>query len=119
MHPRVARAVMFLQEHLAERITLPDVAKAAGLSVSRLAHLFLQTLHVPPMQFLEHERIEQAKLLLHFAARSVQDIAGDVGFDNALYFTRRFRERVRCSPRQYRRAQQRTPMTGLLATDEP
>ncbi|WP_045234846.1 helix-turn-helix domain-containing protein [Deinococcus pimensis] len=105
--PRVARAVTFLREHLRERVTLDDVAGAAGLSVSRLSHLFRAAHGLTPMQFLERERLERAKLLLRLTARSVQDVAEDVGFEGAFYFARRFRAHEKCSPSEYRRARQR------------
>ena len=44
----------------------------------------------------------KAKQLLEVTAKSVQEIALEVGFEDPLYFSRRFRLRVGISPREYR-----------------
>ena len=93
----------FLCHHLDSRATLDDLAAMAGLSVSRLAHLFKAQVGQTPQQFQEQQRLERARQLLELSGRSIQDIAADVGFENPFYFTLRFKRLTGQSPRDYRK----------------
>ena len=46
--------------------------------------------------------MRQAARLLAFTTRDVDEIAGDVGFNSAFYFSRQFHRRFGMSPRAYR-----------------
>ncbi|MDQ3398337.1 MAG: arabinose operon transcriptional regulator AraC [Deinococcota bacterium] len=99
---RVQRAMDYLCERMAEKLTFNDVARAVHLSPSRLAHLFREQAGLTPQQFLERERLERAKQLLELTPHTVQAIAWQVGYENPFYFTRRFKKHMGLSPRQYR-----------------
>ena len=100
---RVRECMDYLCRNLAARVTLNGLAKMAGLSVSRLAHLFREQVGMTPQQFLEQQRLERARQLLEMSGRNIGDIAADVGFDNPFYFTLRFKRLTGLSPRDYRK----------------
>jgi len=54
-------------------------------------------------------RMEEACRLLRQTGRSITDVAGQVGYNEIAYFSRRFRSEVGLSPRQYRA----TKTTGI------
>ncbi len=101
--PRIQASVDFIQRYLATPLPLTAVADAAGLSVSRLAHLFREQIGSSPQRFIEGRRIDQARQSLEFTSRSVGSIAREVGFENAFYFSLRFKRQTGLSPRDYRR----------------
>ena len=103
MDGRVRDCMDFLCHHLAARVTLDDLAALAGLSVSRLAHLFRDQVGQTPQQFQEQQRLERARQLLELSGRSIQDIAADVGFENPFYFSLRFKRLTGQSPRDFRK----------------
>jgi AraC family transcriptional regulator of arabinose operon len=100
--PRVMRASEFINRHLHHRLTLDDIADAAGLSVPHLTRLFRAQLKTSPITYLEHARMQYACTLLRTTARGIADIARAVGFEDALYFSTRFKRFARVSPRTYR-----------------
>ena len=104
---RVREAMDFACRHLSRRLSLDDLADAAGLSLSRFAHLFRQQVGITPQQFVEQQRIAQAQQLLDLSSRSVKQIAHDLGFDTQFYFSQRFRKHVGVGPREYRQRSQR------------
>lgn len=99
---RIRAAMDFACARLADRLAVADIADAAGLSVSRLAHLFRAQVGCTPQQFLERQRLQRAAQLLTLSGHPVKRIAREVGFDNPFYFTLRFKRFTGCSPRQYR-----------------
>lgn len=99
---RILRVLEHLDQHLAEPLTVPALARVAHLSTSRFAHLFTAQLGVSPSAYLERQRIAQARLLLEHTQRPVAEIARSVGFSDPLYFSARFRQLLGMAPTRYR-----------------
>lgn len=97
----VARACDYIANHYGLPIGIEDIAAHVGLSRSRLYRAFQQELHTSPVKYLTHFRIRQACALLERRDLSVKAVAHSVGFDNQLYFSRRFREVMKLSPTEY------------------
>lgn len=97
----VCRACDFIANNLSMPISVEDVAAHVGLSRSRLYRLFMAELGLSPVQVLTQVRIRQACVLLRRGGLSVKAVAASVGFDNQLYFSRRFREIMGVPPVQY------------------
>jgi len=103
-HPLTTAALDTLEGDLAHPHTLLTLARRAGGSRSRVAEVFTHDLGIPPMRWLERRRMEAACSLLLATARSVQDIAEEVGYPNAFHFSTRFRALVGTSPSQWRKS---------------
>jgi AraC family transcriptional regulator of arabinose operon len=88
---RIQQAAHYLAANPAEPFRLPRLAARCGLSPSRFSHLFKADLGVTPQRFAENLRLEFARHLLTQTNLSVSDIAAEVGFDDPLYFSRRYR----------------------------
>lgn len=103
LDPRVDAAMRFLLESLARPVTLAEVARAAGLSVSRLSYRFKTEVGQTPMQFLETQRMTRARQLLQLTNRPIAAVALEVGFESPIHFSLRFRKGMGVSPREFRR----------------
>jgi AraC family transcriptional regulator, arabinose operon regulatory protein len=99
---RVQAACQFIANNLARELSLDDVARQVCLSPSRLAHLFRDQLGVNIVRWREDQRIILAKHMLQSTTTPVSAIAGRVGYDDQLYFSRVFRKRVGVSPTEFR-----------------
>lgn len=99
---RVRRAMAYICDHYREPLTLEHIAKACGLSPSRLAHLFPEAVGVTPMRYLEQHRIEIARQRLEATSDSITAIAERVGYGSAGYFSKVFRSVMGCTPREHR-----------------
>ncbi len=94
----------YIEEHLAEDISLPALAEIAGLSPFHFARAFKQSFGVPPHRYLVSRRIEKAKNLLATPALPVTRIGLDLGFGEASSFTTAFRKHAGLTPTEYRRS---------------
>ena len=101
---RIARVVHHISDRLAREFTIWDLARVAGLSVSRFSLLFKQRTGLAPVKFLEVRRIEKAQHLLLTTDLPVQQIGLQVGFPNAQHFSTRFRKLTGQSPLSFRRS---------------
>jgi AraC-like DNA-binding protein len=101
-HATIARAIEWLEEHHAEPIRVRDVAAHAALSESRLSHLFKIHTGRGLIEYLHEYRINRACACLCETPRPVQEIAGEVGYNDLRFFHRLFRRHTGCNPTQYR-----------------
>lgn len=99
--PLVAQLLEYLAEHLADRITLDDLARWSGYSAQHLNRLCGESLGLTPLQYLMQMRIERARAMLSECRLTVAAIGKAVGFDDPYYFSRAFKQHTGLSPRQY------------------
>ena len=106
---RVQAAVDYIAGHLADKLSLDDIAAAVHLSPSRLSHLFKTQTGISPLHYVEQRRIERAKQLLDRTGLSIREIAAEVGYD-PFYLSQRFKRQTGLAPRDYR--QKMGPVNG-------
>jgi AraC-like DNA-binding protein len=94
----------YIEEHLAEPISLAQLAQLVGLSTYYFCRAFKQSLGVPPHRYHNKRRIEQAKVLLSKPAPSVTEIGLTVGFSETSSFTTAFRKATGLTPTAYHRS---------------
>jgi AraC family transcriptional regulator len=101
---RLAKAA--LAANLAQDPSLPDVARACGLSVSRFIRGFRRTTGMPPHRWLRAARVERAREMLLNTKLALAQIAYECGFSDQSHFTRVFMTAVGTTPGAWRRASQ-------------
>jgi AraC family transcriptional regulator len=97
------RVTEFVEEHLAEEISLAALAELVGLSLYHFARAFTQSFGVPPHRYHMARRMDRARDLLQMPALSVTQIGIQIGFRETSSFTRAFRRFTGLTPTEYRR----------------
>lgn len=100
---KLQKAIMYIRGHLFCKISLPQLSKVAALSSSHLSHLFKEHFKVGPIAYHRRCRLQAAAEQLSKTSRSIQEVAYDFGFENALNFSRAFKEEFHTSPKFYRK----------------
>lgn len=100
-HPRLAPLLTALHRAPGEAWPLARMAAVAGLSRSAFAETFARVVGITPSAYLGAWRIDVACTELR-AGRPVGVVADQLGFSGAAAFSRAFRERMGCSPREWR-----------------
>lgn len=98
----VERAAHYFKEQYNTAISIERYAQEHMMSVNWFIHSFKKVMKVPPMQYVVSLRIAAAKGYLESTNKSVAAIAEEVGYENALYFSRIFRKYTGLSPTEYR-----------------
>ena len=94
------KLIEFIEERLAEPLSLSELAAVANLSPYHFARAFKRSFGLPPHRYHVGRRIERAKELL--AGRSVTEVALAVGFAETSSFSTAFRRMTGTSPREFR-----------------
>jgi len=92
----------FLSFHMAEPLTVADMARRAQLSPSHFTALFRQTFGTSPHRYLTQLRVQRAQELLRSSRHSAQHIADECGFADVQHFSKAFKQIAGVSPRAYR-----------------
>src|SRR6266480_3956078 len=95
------RVVEFIQEHLAEEISLNTLAELVDLSLYHFARAFKQSFGAPPHHYHMARRMDHARGLLQKPALSVTEIGIQTGFRETSSFTRAFRKFTGLTPTEY------------------
>ncbi|QNK71463.1 AraC family transcriptional regulator [Variovorax sp. PAMC26660] len=96
------RVMRYVRDHLGEEMSLNEAAAAAMLSPNYLAHLLKKQTDRTFTELVTERRLDRAKELLLTSNVRIGDIARQCGFSDADYFSRRFRQRIGVTPRQFR-----------------
>lgn len=100
----VSRCVLYMEDHYAEHdLNLEKIAQAVQVSSSYLSRAFKKKYNVNFTEYLTSIRIEHARKLLETSNRKAYEIADQIGYDDAHYFSQVFKKKVGMSPLEYRR----------------
>ncbi|MEH2545107.1 AraC family transcriptional regulator [Bradyrhizobium sp. AZCC 2262] len=97
------RVAEFIEEHLAEEISLAALAELVDLSLYHFARAFTQSFGAPPHRYHMARRMDRAKGLLQRPALSVTQIGARIGFRETSSFSKAFRNFTGLTPTEYRR----------------
>ncbi|MFJ6532624.1 helix-turn-helix domain-containing protein [Microbacterium sp. NPDC091662] len=99
--------------------TLPVAARAdaVGLTARELQDAVRAATGLTVNDFVIEVRIARAQSLLAETRLDVGQIAAQVGYDDAAYFSRLFRRRTGTAPSVFRQQQARTPVDGIRPSD--
>lgn len=98
------QAMRFIQYNYADNITVADMARYADVSRSQLYRAFMEQCGLSPHAYLQKFRINTACGLLRSRRYTISEVAGSVGFNDPLYFSRIFQRLKGVSPTAYQRA---------------
>ncbi|MCZ7649158.1 MAG: AraC family transcriptional regulator [Planctomycetota bacterium] len=105
LHPRLADAVRYLQQHLLEDIDAQALAEASCVSYSHLSALFRERFGCGPLKYQQDLRLARARRQLLDPYLSIDEIARDCGYEDANYFVRLFRKAHGMPPGRWRKLQ--------------
>lgn len=100
-------AVDFIDSHyMDEEISLNTVANVANVSSNHFSALFSQNMGQTFIEYLTALRMNKAKELLRCTGMRSSEIAGEVGYKDAHYFSYLFKKTQGMTPSDYRKARE-------------
>ncbi|HZL45310.1 MAG TPA: helix-turn-helix domain-containing protein [Opitutaceae bacterium] len=98
----LARALEFMETHLADDLSREQTARVAGLSPSHFSHLMRAKTGWSFTELLTRLRVDRACQLLVRTDAPLVQVALECGFGDQSYFSRVFRRRTAHTPGEYR-----------------
>ena len=101
-------AVDFIDSHyMDEEISLNTVANVANVSSNHFSALFSQNMGQTFIEYLTTLRMNKAKELLRCTGMRSSEIAGEIGYKDAHYFSYLFKKTQGMTPSDYRKAREK------------
>ncbi|MCU1331132.1 MAG: Transcriptional regulator, AraC family [Candidatus Angelobacter sp.] len=100
---RLKRVLSFIEERLAQDLSLDQIAGVAGVSPSHMKGLFRKSMGVPVHQYVIQRRVELAKRLILEDQTSIADIALASGFSHQSHMARHMRRLLGMPPTALKR----------------
>lgn len=97
----VAEAVLYMNTHYKEPITLETLARHSGYSARHLTRVFSSYSGSSPMRYLLDLRLSRAAALLSEGKLGVTEVASAVGIGDSSRFSKVFRKRFGMTPSEY------------------
>ncbi len=99
---RILKVLIYIEEHIDEKMTMKELAKAASYSVFHFARVFHMVTGESAYQYVKRLRMQRAAGRLRYTEQPVTEIALDSTYDTPSAFTKAFKQWIGKSPRGYR-----------------
>ena len=99
----VRQAIVYLDGHFAEHVSVEFLAGLSGYSVAQFRRLFRELTQMTPSAYIMKTRINAARTLLATTNKRITEIAQQTGCYDHAHFIRYFRSATGVTPAAYRR----------------
>lgn len=100
---KIRQATFLLNERVYNEIDAVKLAEELKMGYSYFRKMFTKYTGLPPVQYHLQLRIRRAQILLTSTNKTIKEIAYELGFESAFYFSRIFKDKVLTSPAEYRK----------------
>ncbi len=101
----VAAVKTHVMANLGKKLSVSELAKAAGMSARSFARTFVDRYQITPADFVEQARLEAAKAALESSSAPLKLVAHDCGFGTAKHMRQVFLRRLGMTAAQFRTRQ--------------
>lgn len=101
----VGRTLEWIRKHFTEPITLQDAAEVIGVNASYLSRMFKEECGQGFTDYVNHLRVEHAKLLIRSGETDLKEVVKQAGFNHYNYFFTVFKKITGATPLEYEKQQ--------------
>jgi len=98
----VIQSIEYMRENIHGNVTLDDLAKAAGLSVSHYCALFKKKTMQSPLNLYTSMKVQRACQMLQNKDQTIKSIAYSLGFFDQYHFSKVFKQIMGSSPKHFK-----------------
>ncbi len=99
----IKRAISFIEENYAKKITLTEIEQYVRIDKYRLCRLMTSSIGVSPIQYLNNYRVNMACMMLLKTDISVKEVCYACGFSGKAGFHKFFKERIGKTPDEFKK----------------
>ena len=98
----VIQSIEFMRENIHGNVTLADLARTAGLSVSHYCALFKKKTMQSPLSLYSSMKVQRACQMLQERGQTIKSIAYSLGFFDQYHFSKVFKQVMGASPKHFK-----------------
>lgn len=100
---QIHKACIMMRENISRKVKPEDIAEWLHMSYSSFRKIFKQCIGMAPHQYMLQLKLQKIKELLGNSDLPIQDVALEMGFESADYFSYFFRSKTGINPLSYRK----------------
>ena len=97
----IRKAQQYVQENVTQKLTVPVMAEAVGVSASYLTALFQKHLRFSPGEYIRRIKLQQSKQLIREGQMNFTQIAETLQYSTVHHFSRQFKQAFGMTPTEY------------------
>lgn len=101
-NPLAIKAIQYISDHMEEKITLSDVAKACQVTSRHLSGVFRDIINITVNDYINIAKVDKAMRWLTGTDLTMTEIASKLGFSSTQYFSTVFKRYTRVTPGEYK-----------------
>ena len=98
----VEETIAYIKQNIDKDLSVSELADRAAMNPEYFTKLFKKRTGFNLKEYIDREKMETAKMLLHSTELSITMVADHVGYADYNSFTRRFKQIVGCAPMEFR-----------------
>jgi AraC-like DNA-binding protein len=98
------RVMTYIYDNRTNPISIDQLASIAGYSKDYFIRFFKKHLDQTPVNYINHYRLNHARILLESQSFTITEIAHESGFNNVSYFIKLFKTQYGLTPKAYRKS---------------
>ncbi len=102
-HYNFRKVLTYISTNFQQQITISHLSKMFFVSDDHFSRVFLQTMGIRPLEYINRKRIEKAQMMLLSGQSGLEQIALRCGFSSASHLSRHFKKHLNMTPGQYRK----------------
>ncbi len=99
----IIKAVQYIRQNLSASLTISEISESIFVSKSTLTKHFSRELSMSVNEYVTSLLMSEAEALLTSTSLSVNAVSERLGFNDQLYFSRRFKQKFGVCPSEYRK----------------
>lgn len=104
----IMKGIAYLENNPDIDFNIGDISNMCNVSPSYFRRLFKEYAKISPREYIMNSRLEKAKLYLEYESMTVAEIAKQLHFTDAAYFSKQFKDRTGMTPTEYRKYKEHT-----------
>ncbi|PFO74465.1 AraC family transcriptional regulator [Bacillus cereus] len=98
----IIKCLNHISKNAYDELSLNELANHLDITPTYLSKLFKKEMGIPLSEYIQKERIEEAKKLLTLTTSPLSDVCAWLNFNDQSYFTKVFKKYTNMTPKQYR-----------------
>ncbi len=100
----ILRSQQYISAHIRQKLSVPLVAQAVGVSPSYLTALFHKNLQISPGEYIRRIKLQESKQMIREGSMNFTEIAAALQYSTVHHFSRQFKEKFGITPSEYARS---------------
>ncbi len=100
----IRTAQQYIAQNVQGKLSVPEVAKNAGVSTSYLTALFQKHLQISPADYVRRIKLQESKQLIRSGTMNFTQIAALLNYSTVHHFSRQFKGNFGITPSEYARS---------------